>query len=246
MKCASCDVNIDPKWKYAIEQNICPFCGQNIMDEYLKNLLISLSDTINKLSDYEEQLNDFMLSNFQFIKTTSKHLADYLTPEQLSEQELKFKSNVKKVKNHSDLKEVNEEKQENNITSEIFKRADLLKDDSGKRKFNSIAEKMAYIKSIAEKEKKKKGGDETASMADINISKLLQEDFSEFAENPENLYDDEEDDLTVEDNMDKIPSAVLRASAKAKNSDSLNRDLETLKRLKNHAESLSSTFTKKD
>lgn len=246
MKCASCDVNIDPKWKYAIEQNICPFCGQNIMDEYLKNLLILLSDTINKLSDYEEQLNDFMLSNFQFIKTTSKNLADYLTPEQLSEQELKFKHNVKKVKNNSDLKEVNEEKQENNITSEIFKRADLLKDGSGKNKFNSIAEKMAYIKSIAEKEKNKKGGEETTSMADINISKLLQEDFSEFAENSESGYEEEDDDLTVEDDLDKIPSAVLRASAKAKNSDSSSRDLETLKRLKSHAESLSSTFTKKD
>lgn len=248
MKCASCNVNIDPKWKYAIEQNVCPFCGNNIMDEYLKNLLIALSDTMDKLSAYEEHLNDFMLSNFQFIKTSSPNLIDYLPQEQLLEYNSKFKSNTKNSKVLEEKKEVNEEVHVNNeITSEIFKRADLLKDGSSQNKFNTIAEKMAYIKSIAEKERNKKADKKTASVADININKLLAEDFSEFSDNlPDEDYNDD-NDIFSGDDLDKIPSSVLNAASKAKSAEASNKDLQTLKRLKEHADNLSSKFSlKKD
>ena len=69
MKCTSCDTDINPKWLHAISNNVCPNCGQHIMQEHLKNLLTSLRETMEKLQEYPNEVDDWMLSNFNFIKT---------------------------------------------------------------------------------------------------------------------------------------------------------------------------------
>ena len=68
MKCISCESEINTKWKHAIDANMCPFCGQNIMEGELKDLLSSLSDIIIKLQPYQQQLDDWLHSNFSYIK----------------------------------------------------------------------------------------------------------------------------------------------------------------------------------
>lgn len=76
MKCNSCSTDIDPKWRHAIEQNSCPFCGDVILPEELKNLFTTLSTVLNiATATYSEQLEDWLLSNYEFIKTTSPKLA---------------------------------------------------------------------------------------------------------------------------------------------------------------------------
>ena len=45
MKCTSCEREIDPKWRHAIDTNLCPFCGLFIMEERLKDLFFSLSSS---------------------------------------------------------------------------------------------------------------------------------------------------------------------------------------------------------
>lgn len=60
MKCTSCESEINPKWKHAVEANLCPFCGQLIMDADLKALLSTLSVTLDKLSAHPDHLEDWL------------------------------------------------------------------------------------------------------------------------------------------------------------------------------------------
>lgn len=78
MKCISCEGDINPKWKHAIEINVCPNCGGQILETHLKELLSSLRDTMDKLQQYPEQLDDWLLSNYQYIRTNSPQLSQYM------------------------------------------------------------------------------------------------------------------------------------------------------------------------
>ena len=60
MKCTSCSSEINPKWKHAVDTNLCPFCGQAIMDVELKGLLSTLSNTLDALTSYPEYLEDWL------------------------------------------------------------------------------------------------------------------------------------------------------------------------------------------
>jgi len=60
MKCTSCESEINPKWKHAVETNLCPFCGCSIMDAELKSLLSTLSTTLDKLSAHPDHLEDWL------------------------------------------------------------------------------------------------------------------------------------------------------------------------------------------
>jgi Zn-finger nucleic acid-binding protein len=78
MNCISCQAEINPKWVHAIENNVCPSCGQVIMEEHLKGLFSTLRKTMEQLNPYQDQLDDWMLSNHNYIKTTSDQLRSYL------------------------------------------------------------------------------------------------------------------------------------------------------------------------
>lgn len=60
MKCVSCEFEIDPKWKHAVDMNQCPSCGNAIMDENLKSLLATLSKTVDSLAEFPDVLEDWM------------------------------------------------------------------------------------------------------------------------------------------------------------------------------------------
>lgn len=47
MKCRSCNSEIFPELKHAIAQNVCPFCGNPIMDEETLALIEDLEQTIS-------------------------------------------------------------------------------------------------------------------------------------------------------------------------------------------------------
>lgn len=85
MKCVSCETEINPKWAHAINMNVCPFCGKHIMEEHLKNLLTALRENMDKLAQYQDPLDDFLLSNYNYIKTDSPNLKYYLPKDALKE-----------------------------------------------------------------------------------------------------------------------------------------------------------------
>jgi hypothetical protein len=138
MKCISCEIEINPKWKHAIDRNICPFCGQSIMEELLKGLLSTLQDTMEKLQGYPDQLNDWLLSNYNYIKTDSSTLIEYVPKEVLKEvkkeldnEEFDMKRKVIKVKDGKGEQEVIVQKMASDSkTASFFERAELIKRDA--------------------------------------------------------------------------------------------------------------------
>lgn len=97
MKCVSCETEINPKWKHAIDINVCPFCGQHIMEEHLKNCVTALAAAMEAMAKYPEQLNDWLLSNHNYIKTDSPDLKSYLPKEAFRE--------IKKVLDEEEFQE---------------------------------------------------------------------------------------------------------------------------------------------
>jgi len=163
MKCISCSADINPQWVHAIDMNVCPFCGQHIMEEHLKNLLVTLRETMDSLSTYQEQLDDWMLSNHSYIKTNSpdliKHIPAELTQElKKLEDENDFnkrkeaqKFTVKVKTEHGEEEVVAEKIQSEEKTSEFFQRAEVIKkSDRG----ISPAEKTQHLKAMAQQIKR--------------------------------------------------------------------------------------------
>lgn len=187
MKCISCEVQIDPKWKHAIDINICPFCGKGIMEDELKNLFSSLRATMESLQAYPEQLNDWLLSNHNYIKTDSGNLKDYLPKdykdeikrerdlelasrrkdEALEKQERKF---TVKVATEQGEEEVLAEKiQTDEKTGDFFKRADVLKPNIDG--FKSTAEKTKHLKSMVQQIKR--GGSPVANSSEMISPEMM-------------------------------------------------------------------------
>lgn len=193
MKCISCEVQIDPKWKHAIDMNNCPFCGNHIMEEELKKLFSSLRETMDALQAYPDQLNDWMLSNHNYIKTNSPNYQDYLPKdykeeikrerdleiadrnrkreEFLDKQDRKF---TVKVTSDAGEEEVLAEKiQTDEKTGDFFKRAEAIKPNIDG--FKSTAEKTKHLKDMVQQIKR--GGAPVVNatgMAEIISPEMIQ------------------------------------------------------------------------
>ncbi len=161
MKCISCEVEINPKWKHAIDINICPFCGQSIMEDNLKSLLIVLSQTLKELQNYPEQLDDWMLSNYNYIKIDSPDLVNYLPSETFrdlkkAEDEKEFQERKRytvKVKTEKGEEEVEAERiQSEEKTNEFFQRAEAVKPKLDG--FKNARQKTEHLKELAQKIKR--------------------------------------------------------------------------------------------
>ena len=171
MKCISCESEINPQWVHAIEQNICPFCGKSILEEHLKKLISVLRDTMEQLQPYQLQLDDWMLSNHNYIKTDSPDLIKYLPEEALKDlkkvqDDKEFQERKKftvKVQTETGVQEVQAEKiQSEERTNEFFKRAEVArtvnpnapKTPDAPPVFASATEKTAHLKEMAKQIKK--------------------------------------------------------------------------------------------
>lgn len=174
MKCISCETEINPKWKHAIDINVCPFCGQHIMEEHLKNCLSNLAIAMEDMLKYQEQLDDWLLSNHNYIKTDSPDLMKFVSKEEAIEAFKLAEVNKKPEKKESASEEpqtfvkkikvpdgkggvtveevIVEKRQSEEETNGFFDRAEVLKASgktSGKAPKNP--EDPEAPKSVAEK-----------------------------------------------------------------------------------------------
>jgi hypothetical protein len=166
MKCISCETEINPKWKHAIDINVCPSCGDPIMEEHLKNCIANLSLAMNDMLKYQAQLDDWMLSVHGYIKTDSPDLKLFLPKGSLKElrkeideaefQEKRFSTAKIKVpdgKGGYTEEEVAVEKVQSDAKTEsFFERAEVLK-SAGKSsgKAARSPDEPELPKSVAEK-----------------------------------------------------------------------------------------------
>lgn len=171
MKCVSCETEINPKWKHAIDMNVCPFCGKHIMEEHLKNCLTALAAAMEAMVKYPTQLDDWMLSNHNYIKTDSPDLPLYLPKEvikdltkQLNDAEFQEKKkSIVRIKTQDGDGNIIEQDVEvekamsDNKTQSFHDRANnMLKQEKavdGEPK--SVTEKTRNLKATAEEIRKK-------------------------------------------------------------------------------------------
>lgn len=226
MKCISCEVEINPKWKHAIDINVCPFCGKEIMDSQLKDLLSSLSDIMGKMQQYSESLNDWMLSNYSFIKTDSPKLIDYL-PKELAQHskpivETDSKKYLVKVKTEAGEESIEAEKiQSEERTNEFFKRAEAIKPNLDG--FSNLAEKTQHLKKMA-LQIKRAGHTVPDDSEYIDSSDSIEGIDSEIVSEMSDLFSDGHVKSSLDNSLDTedIPSVVLNMANKSKNPNSRN------------------------
>ena len=228
MECMSCNIQIDPKWRHAIDQNNCPFCGQLIMEQELKDLFSLLAETMDQFSQYPNQLNDWMLSNHSFIKTDSPSFTKYI-PQEYIEDIIKERnliapkaskrpdSSFIKIKTEDGIKEIEVKHLQSDEEAISFqKRAGAI--GSNFEKFDSVAEKTRHIKALAEKIKK---DGMTTTSAKENIDNIMQGSDSMGIDYNELMNESEElQQAPVQDEFDQgedIPAIVRQMASKASN-----------------------------
>ena len=119
MNCLSFKANIDPKWKHAIDNNVCPFCGEPIMPEDLKEHISNLHATLTAFQEnYPEQLDDWLLSNFNYVRTDGEKIKDFFPKQKVVYRKSQLDSDDG-VEVDDDLVDV----QDPEVTSKFFKNA---------------------------------------------------------------------------------------------------------------------------
>ena len=232
MKCISCQSEINPKWSHAIDINICPFCGSNIMEGELKDLLKSLSDTLIALQKYPTELNDWLQSNFSYYHKDSI-IKDQV--ESLTNTPIKNNSSNKnvdevdeskvftvKVKTDSGEEEVEAHKiQEDEITNQFFKRAEAVKPNIDG--FKSTAEKTEHLKrKRTEYFKKitqqiKRAGDDDSSEYQNDSEDLDIDENGQSISDIDNLFEENNIQSSISSPFDdEIPPIVLQMANQTK------------------------------
>ena len=68
MRCMSCTADIPPEWVNAIQRNVCPGCGGEIMNEPAKELLTELTAAMERMPNNPQGVAGWLLSNYQLRK----------------------------------------------------------------------------------------------------------------------------------------------------------------------------------
>lgn len=267
MKCISCETEINPKWRHAIDINVCPFCGKNIMEEHLKNLLSSLAVTMESLQPYQDQLDDWLLSNHNYIKTDSPNLKLFLPKDvikdlrrEIDDEEFQEKKrSIIKIKtpDGGEQEVVIEKTQSDEKTNGFFERAEVFKPSHREKGQEpdapkSVAEKTQHLKRMAQQIKSEgsKGIiDETGLASMISPDMMSEADPETVAEYQSIISggDVVSSGLmeTPDGDEEKIDPRVLNMARLAQNKKgAVNKDLDTLRemqeRVKNSHKKLSS------
>ncbi len=248
MKCISCEMDINPKWQHAIDINVCPFCGKGIMEEHLKNSFMSLRQAMDQLNSYQNQLNDWMLSNHNYIKTDSPDLHLYIPKsyadeirKQVEEEIFADKNNQEKRKSndkftvkvktdHGEEEVVAEKIQSEEANNEFFKRAEAIKPNIDG--FKSTAEKTQHLKAMAQQIKREGATVINQSGLSSHLSPEMMEaaDPEAIAEFQSLMSGNEIASALPESSVDdEIPSVVLAMANRSKGPKDSSADLDKLR-----------------
>jgi hypothetical protein len=198
----SCKTEINPKWKHAIDSNVCPFCGEVIMDLILRDLLSNLRKNIDNFPpEFLPHLDDWLFSNYNYVKADSKMLV-----KNKPEKEKPNNKYTVKVDTENGPQEIQAEKiQSEDKTNEFFKRAEAVRPNIDG--FNSTAEKTAHLKQMVQKIKK---GGTASSDQQIMDAELMAQMASDLENSEDKLI---QSSLPSSDDEDEVPSVVLNMAS---------------------------------
>lgn len=82
MDCMNCTASIPPQWVACIQENKCPSCGKQIMDEKSQELLAELREAMAKMPNDPEALAGWLLSNYRLHKIGTAEPTKFYKPRQ--------------------------------------------------------------------------------------------------------------------------------------------------------------------
>lgn len=68
MKCKNCSAEIAPQWTHAINSNVCPSCGDEIMSKDELGVLAEVRDAVSQMNTNPEGLAGWLLSHYKLTK----------------------------------------------------------------------------------------------------------------------------------------------------------------------------------
>lgn len=77
MKCMSCQADIPPAWVHAINSNICPGCGGEIMDQSSQELLGEIREAMNQMPNNPEGIAGWLLTHYSLKKVGTAEPTDF-------------------------------------------------------------------------------------------------------------------------------------------------------------------------
>ena len=158
MRCKSCEGDVPPKFAHAILTNMCPLCGEVIMDEALQFSLKELKSAMKAVEAYPDEIFDWLRSNYNLY-------SESYMQEQLKLVETKAVEEAKKsmqalvpknrIVKATSTEEIQLDKDGNQINGEVIQSPDetnkFFKDKSIKRQVDN----QAHLKDIVNQIKKK-------------------------------------------------------------------------------------------
>ena len=130
MKCKSCQEEVSQKFAHALQTNICPYCGQDIMPIELQVALSELSEVMKNAEQFHVEIFDWLSSNYNLI---GRDAAEYkalqekaeLASKQPSKAVMKTVDPSKVELDHNGLQVSGEAIQDQETTNQFMKRAQV-------------------------------------------------------------------------------------------------------------------------
>jgi len=166
MDCMNCTANIPPQWVSCIQENKCPSCGKQIMDESSKGLLDELREAMLRMPNDPEGLTGWLLSNYKLHKIgdaepTEFHKPRNYQPDNSQPSNIKIANNPvhkflkrtglsKQLGNRESLKDIVSEI-DNNVNANIYQQdydPNINLDDEGCQESAQPVAKKALANSV--------------------------------------------------------------------------------------------------
>lgn len=258
MKCKSCTGEVPSKFTHAILVNICPLCGEVIMDSELQAALKDLKAAMGAVDSYSQEIFDWLKSNYNLYTSTDLEEKVQAAVNAVTEDFNKKFEGMKALKLPAKVeatKEVSVENVEldangNQIsgptiqtseqTNKFFKNAEANKIVDRQKNFKQIIKQIKEQGSPALLDESGKAGVITPDMAS-NMQSMDNEELAELraAFGEDELQSGLDGDFDYED---EIPSVVLNMS---KGANGINtKDLTKLQNLQNKSARAKSEMAK--
>lgn len=219
MECLSCKFNVDLKWKYAIDNNICPNCGKSIMEQELKNNLSLLREVMDNLKNELPSLESWLYDSYGLLLGKSDLFLSLMPKQKNIQETVEFKAN--NIGTHKEeILQLEEQKDDEAFTTVNKANPEVINKYFDNAEVRETLQKQKDLKDLVSQIK--------AQNASQTSFSTVEEDFEDYAED----YDDYENDLDAD-----IPPALL---AKANGAASPSKDMALLKKLQNKSKSAAS------
>lgn len=191
MKCKSCSTIIDAKLKFALNQNVCPYCGEAIMEDDLKNVISGLTQILSNYNQFKDQIESWLLANYSLISINSESFKDHIPNDIkqsfIDEASIKFKNDVRSnlivIKDGDNQEKTEVQLKTKEDTSDFFKRAGIKDITEMSQKNTAMSEKNQRLKSVLEKIQNDETEEENESISNEGVPEALERDFEKFESN---------------------------------------------------------------